>query len=85
MAHHCHATGCTARVPPSMFTCKPHWFALPKPMRDAIWATYRPGQEDDKQPSQAYCVAAKAAVVYLAELDGVTPDTKLYDLYGAGE
>lgn len=80
MAHTCHATGCERRVPPVMFTCRPHWFSLPKPMRDAIWRTYRLGQCDDMNPSVAYCEAAKAAVIFLARKDGRTPDTALYDL-----
>lgn len=44
-----------------MWGCKPHWFALPKHIRDDIWATYRPGQEVTKTPSAEYISAAKAA------------------------
>lgn len=81
MAHRCHATGCLIRVPPEMFTCRPHWFTLPKALRDAIWRAYRRGQCDDMSPSREYCEAAKAAVVYLAEHEGLTPETRLYDLF----
>lgn len=81
MAHHCHATRCSVAVPPEMFVCKRHWHALPKPMRDAIWANYREGQCDDWQPSRAYCEAAKAAVTFLAKKDGVKPDTSVYDMF----
>ncbi len=81
MSHHCHATDCPYTVPPSMFMCRTHWFSLPKPLRAAIWATYRPGQEDDKHPSDAYCRAAKACVEYVAQQEGRTPDTQLYDFY----
>lgn len=49
--HHCHAHGCTRAVPPKLFMCKSHWYALPKPVRDAVWREYRPGQERDKRPS----------------------------------
>lgn len=42
-----------------MWGCKPHWFRLPKHLRDRIWATYRPGQEITKTPSAAYVAAAK--------------------------
>ncbi len=45
-----------------MFMCRPHWFLVPKPMRDRIWATYRAGQEISKDPSDAYDVAARAAI-----------------------
>jgi len=66
MTHHCHAKGCQAAVPPKMFMCKKHWYALPKPMRDAIWAVYRPGQEQDKNPSRAYIETANEAIAWLA-------------------
>lgn len=65
-----------------MFMCKRHWFTLPRALRNHIWATYRPGQCDDWSPSREYCIAAKAAVVWLAEHEGVTPDTKLYGMFG---
>lgn len=78
--HTCHMTNCTVNVPPEMFSCRKHWFSLPKGMRDKIWATYRAGQCDDMSPSADYCLAARAAVTYVAGREGVTPDTRLYDL-----
>ena len=63
--HTCHATGCSTAVPPKMFMCRSHWFALPKALRDAIWRTYRPGQEITKTPSPEYLEAARAAIAYL--------------------
>ena len=54
MAHKCHAYNCSVSVPPKMFMCKRHWFMVPAPLRRAIWATYREGQEVDKNPSDAY-------------------------------
>lgn len=65
--HTCHATGCTVAVPPKMFMCRSHWFALPKALRDAIWRTYRPGQEIRKDPSPEYLDAAREAIAYLLE------------------
>lgn len=56
--HHCHWPGCTAQVPPAMWGCKPHWFRLPKALRDRIWATYAPGQEIDTTPSREYLQVA---------------------------
>ena len=82
MSHHCHATGCKVAVPPERFVCLRHWRMLPKAMQKAIWDNYRVGQCDDMQPSKSYCEAAKAAVIYLANKDGVKPDTKLYDFLG---
>jgi hypothetical protein len=49
-----------------MFACKPHWFALSKRLRDAIWREYRPGQENDKRPSARYMAVQRRAVGELA-------------------
>ena len=84
MSHHCHATGCTAPVPPEMFACRRHWFMLPRPLRNDIWKTYRVGQCDDWQISHAYANAARSAVRFLAAKDGVEPDTSIYDALDQG-
>ncbi len=63
--HLCHAPGCNKEVPPAMFACKPHWFALPKKVRDAIWREYRTGQEIDKQPSLRYMAVQRLACAHL--------------------
>jgi hypothetical protein len=65
--HACHCPHCNKTVAPKFFGCGPCWFSLPKPMRDAIWASYRPGQEVSKNPSHEYLAAAQAAVEYLRE------------------
>lgn len=52
--HVCHHPRCSKPVPPKMLACKPHWFQLPRRLRDGIWAAYRPGQEIDKQTSIEY-------------------------------
>lgn len=59
MTHLCHWPGCTAPVPPKMWGCKPHWFRLPKDLRDAIRSAYVPGQEITKTPSALYLAVAK--------------------------
>ena len=56
--HHCHWPGCEKKVPPAMWGCYPHWMKLPKVLRDKVFAAYRPGQEEDKAPSQSYLSAA---------------------------
>lgn len=84
MSHHCHATGCTRKVPPEMFACRSHWFMLPKRLRDEIWRTYRPGQCDDWQISHEYANAARAAVQYLAAREGVEADLAVYDSLDPG-
>jgi len=40
----CHAVGCSERIPRNMLMCKPHWFKVPKPLRDEIWRTYKAGE-----------------------------------------
>ena len=69
MPHHCHAEGCELIVPPKLLMCANHWFMVPKPLRDAVWRTYRPGQERDKRPSPEYLAAAKAAIEAVAAVD----------------
>lgn len=47
-----------------MWGCKGHWFKLPRDLRARIWATYRPGQEITKTPSDAYLAAAKSVQLW---------------------
>lgn len=65
--HTCHWPGCDREVRPAMWGCSPHWFAIPKPLRDGIWRTYRPGQEITKTPSDAYLAAARAVQEWIAQ------------------
>jgi hypothetical protein len=86
MAHTCHAVGCNAKVPPEMLMCRRHWFMVPQKLRNAAWGTYRTGQCDDWRPSAEYCDAAKAAVLAVAEKEGLTvasddPKVTLYDMF----
>jgi hypothetical protein len=73
MTHTCHWPGCGKPVPPAMWGCRPHWFRLPKHLRDLIWVTYVPGQEITKTPSSEYITAAKAVQEWIAA-DSVAPD-----------
>lgn len=57
--HHCHWPGCKQQVPPALWGCKPHWYALPVALRNRIWDTYRPGQEVNGTPSKAYLTVAR--------------------------
>jgi hypothetical protein len=65
--HACHWPGCEKSVPPAMWGCTPHWFALPKRLRDRIWATYRRGQEDTKTPSREYLEVATEVQIWIRE------------------
>lgn len=81
MAHTCHATACTSKVPPVMWGCRKHWFMVPLSIRNRILLTYRPGQCDDMNPSRPYLLAAKDAVIAVATREGIKPDTRLYDQF----
>ena len=65
--HTCHWPGCAQPVPPAMWGCKPHWFSLPKHLRDEVWANYRRGQEVTKDPSPAYVATAQKVQAWIAE------------------
>jgi hypothetical protein len=64
--HACHWPNCNEQVPPAMWGCKRHWFALPATLRAKIWAAYRPGQEIDNNPSPAYLEVAREAEEWIA-------------------
>lgn len=59
--HTCHVHGCKVEVPPRLLMCLRHWKMCPQHLRIAVWNTYRPGQEIDKQVTRDYADAAKAA------------------------
>ena len=65
--HRCHWPGCTEQVPPAKWGCSTHWFQLPKPLRAAIWNTYRAGQEVSMSPSVEYLAAAAAVRKWIAD------------------
>jgi hypothetical protein len=70
MRHECHAHGCCKGVPPAMLFCKPHWFALRKAVRDAVWREYQNGQEISKTPTLRYLAVQRLAVAEVADKDG---------------
>jgi hypothetical protein len=84
--HTCHAIGCRVPIAPEFFMCRPHWWMVPRELRDRVWKTYRVGQCEDWQPSTEYCDAAQAAVLAVAEKEGFAGDPrereeyKLYDV-----
>lgn len=59
--HRCHWPGCPEIVPAAAWGCRKHWYMLPLSIRNRIWGAFRPGQEDDKTPSQRYLAAAMEA------------------------
>lgn len=53
-----------------MWGCRPHWFRLPKVLRDRIWDAYEIGQERSMRPSAAYLDAARAVQAWIKEHGG---------------
>ena len=66
-AHLCHWPGCPVEVPPRMWGCQPHWFRLPKRLRDEIWAAYMPGQEVTKSPTRRYVEVAREVQQWISD------------------
>lgn len=60
--HACHVPGCPQEVHPRLLMCYYHWRMVPFRLKERVWASYRSGQEIDKTPSDAYLVAARAAI-----------------------
>jgi hypothetical protein len=76
-SHHCHWPGCTKQVPPAMWGCREHWYALPKDLRDRIWRAYRPGQEIDQRPSREYVQVARDVQAWIgARTNKDAPDAQ---------
>lgn len=65
--HTCHWPGCNKQVPPAMWGCKTHWFKLPLPLRNAIWAAYVPGQEIRGDPTPTYLAVADRVEKWIRE------------------
>ena len=81
MAHTCHATNCKKPVAEEMFMCKKHWYQLPAFLRNQIWKHYVKGQEITKTPTREYCLSAIECVKYIARLERIEPDIRLYEIY----
>ncbi len=80
MNHECHAEGCEIGIPAKLFMCRAHWVMIPKQMQRWIWATYKTGQEDRKDPTWTYLFVSQSVVEYVAFLDGVD-SLKMSDLF----
>lgn len=84
--HKCHAYGCKRDVAPKYLMCRYHWNMVPKPMQDAVWSAYQPGQElGEKEPTLLYEVAAAGAClsVLKAEMEQRAAQTKRDEEFAA--
>jgi len=50
--------------------CLAHWRMVPRLIQRAVWANYRHGQCEDKNPSWAWHQAADAAIGFVARSEG---------------
>jgi hypothetical protein len=41
--HECPRPNCTARVRNDLLACRPHWFELPRDIRDRVWRAWTTG------------------------------------------
>ncbi|SCW61452.1 hypothetical protein SAMN02927924_01666 [Sphingobium faniae] len=71
---HCAAEGCTSRIGKGQLFCKDHYFALPRALRDDLWAAWRRAMEvyrvnmtrdEQELRNRAYQDAFRACVEHL--------------------
>lgn len=46
--------------------CGRHWRMVPRAIQSSVYAAYRPGQCEDKRPSESWHLAADAAIASVA-------------------
>jgi hypothetical protein len=39
--HTCPGPSCLVKVTEDRLACRPHWYQVPKNLRDRVWSTYR--------------------------------------------
>lgn len=61
-SHLCPVPGCTHHVSPDRLMCRVHWYQVPRPLRDAVWASWRSGEGAGTEGHTAAIRAAVAAV-----------------------
>ncbi len=62
MSHECPAEGCTRAVSVSMLMCRPHWYMVPKPLRNAVLAAWADGGGQGSTAHRAAILLAIEAV-----------------------
>jgi hypothetical protein len=61
-SHECPAGRCTRRVGAHMLMCRPHWFMVPKPLRDDVWNAWAGGMGAGSPEHRDAIMAAVEAV-----------------------
>lgn len=85
MNHTCHAYGCNQRINPTLLMCLKHWRMVPKFAQNDVWATYRPGQEVRKDPSNDYMKAQQRARVLCYMIENKMDITNREQVLSAAE
>ena len=62
MTHECPGPGCAKEVDSSLLMCPACWHQVPKPIRAAVWRTWRRGAGAGTPAHRAAMTAAIAAV-----------------------
>ena len=70
--HECPIDGCDKKVHRTKLFCRSHWYMVPKPLRDAIWAGYRAGM--DKSYWEAVREARRLVNERVPQLDMFTAE-----------
>lgn len=60
-SHLCPVPGCRQAVSADRLMCRPHWYTVPRPARDSVWATWRSGAGAGTPAHTAAIIAAVAA------------------------
>lgn len=60
--------------------CAPHWRRVPRDLQKKVWAHYRPGQCDDRSPSEAWHEAADLAIAAVADKEADALDRRADEL-----
>lgn len=70
--HECPYPGCAEQVDASRLACRRHWYALPKDVRDRIWASYKPDQTILTASGEYLDALQDAMAAWTAQAEGVT-------------
>lgn len=58
----CPVPSCRMLIDPSRLMCSHHWYLVPKPLRDRVWATWRSGDAaESHEHRDAVLLAVSAA------------------------
>lgn len=72
LTHECPATACTREIRIDMLMCRSHWYMVPPPLRNAVWAAWQEGAGAGTAAHNAALRAAIKAVNDKLAAKGVT-------------